>query len=83
MDGEAAEDELCEEIAGRSAAGAPGTGIDSIDIPTLWRRLMDAEEALTTDGVALGNSIEVRGTQRHAVPFELENGAFDYKRMTG
>ncbi|UEM24060.1 AAA domain-containing protein [Skermanella mucosa] len=80
VDGEAAEDELCEEIAGRSAAGAPGTGIDSIDIPTLWRRLMDAEEALTTDGVALGNSIEVRGTQRHAVPFELENGAFDYKK---
>jgi hypothetical protein len=51
-----------------------------IDVRRLWRGLIDAESALTTDGVARVESAYNRELKRHIVPFELTSGTFDFNR---
>jgi tRNA A-37 threonylcarbamoyl transferase component Bud32 len=51
-----------------------------IDVRRLWRGLIDAESALTTDGVARVESAYNRDLKRHIVPFELTSGTFDFNR---
>src|SRR5690606_12058038 len=46
----------------------------------LWRRLIDAENELTTEGVATSESSYRRDVGRHVVPFELDCGSFDFLR---
>jgi serine/threonine protein kinase len=74
--GDVAEDTLIEEIA---AAPTPIRTID-IDVPGLWRSLIDVEGELTTEGVALSEGFFDRNLRRHVVPFELSCGTFDFDR---
>jgi hypothetical protein len=74
--GDVAEDTLVEEIA---AAPAAIRTID-IDVPALWRSLIDVEAELTTEGVALSEGYFDRNLRRHIVPFELSSGTFDFDR---
>ncbi|WP_210212577.1 AAA domain-containing protein [Mesorhizobium sp. M4A.F.Ca.ET.050.02.1.1] len=68
-----AEDELAEEIA-----AAPTSA--EIDVPALWRALIDVENELTTDGVAQLDSVYDRNIGRHKVVLELESGDFGFSR---
>ena len=54
--------------------------LDRIDVRRLWRRLIDAESALTTEGVARSEGAYSRESKRHIVPFELTSGTFDFNR---
>jgi hypothetical protein len=51
-----------------------------IDVRRLWRGLIDAESALTTEGVARLESAYNRDLKRHIMPFELTRGTFDFNR---
>jgi serine/threonine protein kinase len=73
-DTELLEDALEEEIAQSS----PPDG--NVDVATLWEQLIKVEREMTTEGVALGESAYRRDIKRHLVPFELESGAFEYRR---
>lgn len=70
-----AEDELAEEIA-----AAPPTTSSEIDVPALWRALIDVENELTTEGVAQLDSAYDRNIARHKVVLELESGDFGFSR---
>jgi tRNA A-37 threonylcarbamoyl transferase component Bud32 len=72
---EETEDDLAEEIAARPVA-APA----SIDVPALWRALIDVENELTIEGIAQLESVFDRGSSRHKVPIELESGTFEFAR---
>ncbi|MFB2594860.1 AAA domain-containing protein [Paracoccus sp. p4-l81] len=72
---EAAEDALAEEIGARTVV-APA----AIDVPALWRAMIDVENELTIEGIAQNGSIFDRGTRLHKVPIELESGAFEFAR---
>lgn len=74
--GDVAEDALVEEVAAASTAVRT---ID-IDVPGLWRSLIDAEAELTTEGAALSEGFFDRNLRRHVVPFELSSGTFDFDR---
>jgi serine/threonine protein kinase len=69
-----AEDALAEEIAESDVPVA------DIDVPELWRVLMEAENELTTEGFAQLDSGYDRGIGRHKVIMELESGEFDFSR---
>jgi AAA domain len=71
-----AEDELAEEIL--VAPSAPGAS--EVDVPGLWRALIDVENELTTEGVAQLDSVADSRSSTHKVPIELESGEFDYAR---
>jgi serine/threonine protein kinase len=71
-----AEDALAEEVA---SAPVPHKPVD-VDIRALWRTLIDVENELTTDGIALLDSLYDRSLQRHKVALELETGDFDFSR---
>jgi AAA domain len=74
---EGAEEALTEEIAAASARA----DVDlKIDVPYLWRTLIDTEKELTTEGVADSGSSYDRTTRRHRVPFDLQSGSFDFDR---
>lgn len=51
-----------------------------IDVPHLWRRLIDIEGDFTIEGSALGDSSFRSDRKRHVLPFKLESGAFDFDR---
>ncbi|MBY5504088.1 AAA family ATPase [Rhizobium leguminosarum] len=70
-----AEDALAEEIA---AATIPASS--DVDVPALWRALIDVENELTTDGVAQLDSVYDRSLGRHKVVLELESGDFGFSR---
>ncbi|WP_434725290.1 AAA domain-containing protein [Mesorhizobium sp. RIZ17] len=69
------EERLIEEIA-----ATPVAGPDSVDVPLLWRNLIDSEKELTTEGVAQTDSIFDGAAGRHRLSFELESGTFDFDR---
>lgn len=69
-----AEDALVEEISVAQRSSI----LEKIDVPTLWRALIDAENELTTEGVAQLDSFFDRRAGRHKVPLELESGVFDF-----
>jgi hypothetical protein len=71
---EEAADFLGEVMATEDAAAA------IVDLPHLWRRLIDVEGELKNEGVANGDSTFRRETNRHVVPFDLEIGTFDFDR---
>lgn len=73
---EEGEDALAEEIAALPAL--PDTA--AIDVPKLWRTLIDVETELTTEGVADQDSTFDRALRRHKVPLELESGVFEFAR---
>lgn len=74
--GDVAEDMLVEEV---TAGPSTAKGLD-IDVPTLWRSLIDVESSLTTEGIALSEGIIDRNLRRHVVQFELSSGTFDFDR---
>jgi len=74
--GDVAEDTLVEEVEAASTA----TRTIDVDVPGLWRSLIDAEAELTTEGVALSEGFFDRNHRRHVVPFELSSGTFDFDR---
>lgn len=51
-----------------------------IDLKGLWRRLVDAEADLTTEGFATAPSAWDNVLKRHVIPFELSNGTFDFSK---
>ncbi|MDW9819722.1 AAA family ATPase [Sinorhizobium meliloti] len=71
-----AEDNLAEETAGELDDEA----IPNVDVPALWRALMDAEQELTTEGEATLDSVYDRATNRHAVAVQLDTGDFEFSR---
>lgn len=71
-----AEDTLVEEVE----ATPEGARTADIDVPALWRNLIDVEAELTTEGVALSESFFDRNLKCHVVPFELSSGTFDFDR---
>ncbi len=70
---EEAEERLAEEPV-------PSPALTSIDVPLLWRSLMDAENELTTEGIAQAESWYDRNSRTHRVHIELESGDFDFAR---
>jgi hypothetical protein len=72
---ENAEDELAEQIA-----ASPAVALPSIDVPALWRALIDVENELTIEGIAQLDSVFDRISKRHKVAIELESGAFEFAR---
>jgi serine/threonine protein kinase len=73
-DDDHAEDEIIEAASTDSESTTP------VDVPTLWRRLIDAEQELFTEGSAASDSVYRSVRKRHLVPFDLERGAFDFAR---
>lgn len=69
-----AEDLLAEEI---EQAEPPAT---EIDVPLLWRTLIETENELKTEAILRGDSFYDRRTKVHRAPIELESGTFDYAR---
>ncbi|WFE75662.1 AAA domain-containing protein [Roseinatronobacter sp. S2] len=69
-----AEDALAEEIAESDALST------DIDVPELWRVLMEVENELTTEAVVQLDSDYDRGIKRHKVVIELESGEFGFSR---
>lgn len=69
-----AEDALAKEIAESAYQGS------DVDVPKLWRTLMEVENELTTEGVAQLDSVFDRSLDRHKVIIELESGELDFSR---
>lgn len=65
---------LADEDKGEAFASS------DVDVPRLWRRLIDIESDLTIEGVALENSSFRPDKKRHVLPFKLEMGQFDFDR---
>ncbi|EGP09375.1 hypothetical protein CSIRO_0913 [Bradyrhizobiaceae bacterium SG-6C] len=71
--GDVAEDLLAEAIVRQQPTAI-------VDVPTLWRSLIDVEEELKIEGIASGDSTFRMGRRRHVLPFDLEEGTFDFNR---
>ncbi|RWO70224.1 MAG: hypothetical protein EOS17_14240 [Mesorhizobium sp.] len=74
LDDDQAYDEVVE------AASLPARVASAVDVPLLWRTLVDVEQELFTEGLALGDSSYRPSQKRHLVPLELDRGAFDFAR---
>ncbi len=77
--GDAAEDLLAEQVQAETLRQTVSR-LPAIDLPLLWRRLIDVEGELTTEGNTEGPSSFNRELRRHVVPFELARGTFDFNR---
>jgi hypothetical protein len=77
LDDDAAQETLIEEIA---TAPVPSEAVPKIDVPLLWRTLIDIENELTTEGVAEDDSVFDTAARRHRVPVDLQSGSFDFDR---
>ena len=71
---ETAEDALSELVAAEAKSSYV------LEVPKLWRRLIDVEGSLTTEGIAMGDSGYRKEVRRHIVPFALEGGTLDFDR---
>lgn len=74
------EDEAEDQLAEETAAYPEREEIPIVDVPALWRALMDAEQELTTEGEATLDSVFDRATNRHAVAVQLDAGDFEFSR---
>lgn len=74
------EDDAGDQLAEETEGNPPGGGQADIDVPALWRALMDAEQELTTEGEATLESVFDRGINRHAVAIQLDTGDFEFSR---
>lgn len=74
------EENVEEGIIEELAATAPTRDAVEIDVPTLWRQLIDTEKELTTEAIALADSSYDHQLRRHKVPMDLESGVFDFDR---
>lgn len=52
----------------------------SVDVPLLWRTLLQVEEELFTEGIAEEDSYFSRSRRRHFVPFQASKGTPDFTR---
>lgn len=77
LEAELDDDAALDAIVEVAATSPPST---NVDIPVLWRSLIDVEQELFTEGTADGDSAYRRDRRRHVLPFELERGAFDFAR---
>lgn len=71
--------EISADAVAEALAEEPVT-TSVVDVPRLWRKLIDAESDLTIEGVALADSSYRPDKKKHIVPFKLECGAFDFNR---
>ena len=55
-------------------------GEPTIDVPVLWRTLIDVERELFTEGTADGASVYNQARKRHLIPFNLQRGSFEFAR---
>lgn len=78
--GDAAFDALAEQMVLETSGTLTQGSTHSIDVPRLWRRLVDIEGELTTEGNAVGPSSFRREIGRHVVEFEFSSGTFDFNR---
>lgn len=69
-----AEDRLAEEIVLDAKSAA------TIDVPRLWRALIETENELKTEAIITADSYFDRRMKQHRAPIELESGTFDYAR---
>ncbi|WP_287083694.1 AAA domain-containing protein [Mesorhizobium sp.] len=70
-----AEDLLAEEIGYGEVAAS------NVDVPRLWRALIDTENELKTEAIVKGESFYDRQNKLHRVPIELDSSStFDYAR---
>lgn len=72
--GDEAEDSLIEAVSNEPI------NVDHPDVARLWRRLIDAESQLTTEGIAARESTYRNDIDRHILPLELACGTFDFNR---
>jgi hypothetical protein len=77
LDDDGAQESLVEEIA---ATPIPSEVVPRIDVPLLWRTLIDTEKDLTNEGVAEADSVFDNATRRHRVSIDLQSGSFDFDR---
>lgn len=79
---EVAADLLVEEAGEALADTEEGEApiASGINVPRLWRHLIDIESDLTIGGIALGDSSFRPDKKRHVLPFKLDSGAFDFGR---
>jgi serine/threonine protein kinase len=66
-------DDLAEAVAADVEA--------AVNVQELWRALIDVEQELYTEGVAIGNSAFERKRKRHVLQFEVDRGTFDFTRQ--
>jgi serine/threonine protein kinase len=76
-DDDDAEESLVEEIAVAEPSSLANL---EIDVPLLWRTLIETEKELTTEGVAEADSGFDRATRLHRIPLDLQSGSFDFDR---
>ena len=74
MSNEALEDEIAERLHNSSKATS------LVNVPHLWRRMVDLEAELTTESVCLGDSSFRRAVKRHVVPIQMMAGELDFDR---
>jgi len=70
------EEQLTEEVAASLDTSAALT----VDVPRLWRSLVDVENELTIEGIAQLDSSYDRNTSLHRLPLELESGEFEFAK---
>jgi serine/threonine protein kinase len=69
-----------ERIIQESSESGAQTSTNPVDVPTLWRALMDVENELTIEAIAAFDSSYDRTSQCHKIPIELETGVFEFAR---
>lgn len=74
LDDDQGSDDVAEAVLIEPAA-------ENVNIPRLWRSLIDTERELLTEGVAAGDSVYRAAQRRHILPFELERGSFEFSRL--
>jgi len=74
------EEELEELISEERSTISSTTQPSEVDVPRLWRELIESEKELTTEAIALVESAYDHSIRRHKVPIDLESGVFDFDR---
>ncbi|MDX1146843.1 AAA family ATPase [Sinorhizobium medicae] len=74
------EEELEEGFAEERYSSSSLESPSDVDVPTLWRELIDSEKELTTESIAITDSGYDHSIRRHKVPMDLESGVFDFDR---
>lgn len=76
------QDVLAEEVTKESEAQEASGNLAeaAVDVPRLWRRLIEVEDQLSIEGRSTGPSFFEERLNLHSVPFELEFGQFEFDR---
>lgn len=75
-------DQLAEKIDKErlSRRHMPEDSENAVDIPSLWRKLIEVEDQLTIEGYTTGPSQFDTRLKLHSIPIELEGGQLDFNR---